>query len=501
MTFLELWLSILYVTTLIRAFNAAGGPYPASFDCPMRKLALEFAQNMQPFLSYDQLKEISDALTGSPEARNCTISPNNLPFKPKSKHRLPAQWNDDDNMPTIYISSTNGKDDISEPIFKSLQFAINYARHKYGPTIWKKIVLMDGIYYLKNTIHLNTSDSNLIISNYNNQQAIVSGAVPLENLQWKLYKNITQNFKNNKNIYYTLINNNSITSIPGLRVNGMRGIRSRYPNANPEIDGFGSNITTENWIPPTTYNPLPEIWIYPDEPYRNISYNNLFQHYNLGVGGYCDDFFDPPAGYWCSSFVQGGGAYIYRVPTGIVYNKTQLPNTPYHSNVTNGGIVHTWQRLHWSSWMFEINKYDSKSNSIVFGKGGFQGGRGNDQGKEYYIENIFDELDYNNEWFYNESTKYLYYYNNITNATDNLSNVQFEATQLKVLINMTGSMENPVKNIIIRGLTFKDTAISYMEPHCMPSGGDWALQRTGAIILDGTENISITDNLFTRLDG
>ena len=32
-------------------------------------------------------------------------------------------------------------------------------------------------------------------------------------------------------------------------------------------------------------------------------------------------------------------------------------------------------------------------------------------------------------------------------------------------------------------------------------GGDWALQRTGAIYLDGTENITISNNLFQRMDG
>ncbi len=64
MALLHLWISIVYVSTMITMLNAAGGPYPASFDCPMRQLALEFAQNIQPFLSYDQLQEIADALKG-----------------------------------------------------------------------------------------------------------------------------------------------------------------------------------------------------------------------------------------------------------------------------------------------------------------------------------------------------------------------------------------------------------------------------------------------------
>lgn len=35
----------------------------------------------------------------------------------------------------------------------------------------------------------------------------------------------------------------------------------------------------------------------------------------------------------------------------------------------------------------------------------------------------------------------------------------------------------------------------------MPSGGDWGLQRRGAVYLEGTENVTIDSCLFTRNDG
>ena len=54
------------------------GQYPNDFDCPMRNLALEFSQYIQPWLTEQQLNEISDALNGSPEAQNCNVSLNNL---------------------------------------------------------------------------------------------------------------------------------------------------------------------------------------------------------------------------------------------------------------------------------------------------------------------------------------------------------------------------------------------------------------------------------------
>ena len=40
-----------------------------------------------------------------------------------------------------------------------------------------------------------------------------------------------------------------------------------------------------------------------------------------------------------------------------------------------------------------------------------------------------------------------------------------------------------------------------MERFGVPSGGDWALYRGGAVFLDGTENAVVTNGLFERLDG
>ena len=51
------------------------------------------------------------------------------------------------------------------------------------------------------------------------------------------------------------------------------------------------------------------------------------------------------------------------------------------------------------------------------------------------------------------------------------------------------------------GLTLRDTAYTYLEPHGLPSGGDWALQKQGAITLVGTEGVTVRDCLLTRLDG
>ena len=109
-----------------------------------------------------------------------------------------------------------------------------------------------------------------------------------------------------------------------------------------------------------------------------------------------------------------------------------------------------------------------------------------------------EEVDSPTEWFYNTTSKMLYYYNNDTNGAPD---VTFEATSLKVLLSYNGSMDKAVTNHVVRGMTFQDSEYTYLDPHGMPSGGDWGLQRTGAVYLNGVNNITITNNNFTRLDG
>ncbi len=210
----------------------------------------------------------------------------------------------------------------------------------------KQIVIRKGKYYLLNTIKLTSLDSNTIFTNYKNEMVNISGAIPIvknNNIcNWNLYKQKP----NNLGIYTCLVNNTNITNmnkngnnILGLRIDGYRAIRARYPNANPEIDGFGSNLTSNNWLPQ----------------------NN--EHYRLGINSYyCKDHFTPPASWFCNE---------YEHAKGLVYNSSIFPHAPYKN--TSSAVLQLWHGLHWSSWMFEIKDNLIENSTFVFGKGGFQG--------------------------------------------------------------------------------------------------------------------------------
>jgi hypothetical protein len=122
-------------------------------------------------------------------------------------------------------------------------------------------------------------------------------------------------------------------------------------------------------------------------------------------------------------------------------------------------------------------------------------------------ENVREEVDTYREWFYNSSSMVLYYMPNSTNTTQPPPDAEhFAATRTKVLFNVTGTSALPVSNLTIRGLEIRDTALTYYgtdqaSKHGMPTGGDWALERAGAILLEGTEFSTVSKCLFERIDG
>lgn len=134
-----------------------------------------------------------------------------------------------------------------------------------------------------------------------------------------------------------------------------------------------------------------------------------------------------------------------------------------------------------------------------FSAGGNQGGEGNDGAGEWFIEGVREELDEVNEFIYDAAAKQLLVIFNGTGAPP--SHLEVEVPALASLIEFRGvSQHAPIRNVDIRGLTITANRPTFMDPRGNPSGGDWALERTGALLLENTENISISGNYFTRLD-
>merc|ERR1712070_1067767 len=233
-----------------------------------------------------------------------------------------------------------------------------------------------------------------------------------------------------------------------------------------------------------------------DAHLRNDTPKNWFQHYMIGVGGLCS-VYDPPVGYWCSEHPSGGGAFAFRTPSGITPKDGALPNAPYKD--TSEMLINVWRPARWANWMFEVDKFDSSTNTYTFGKGGNQGARGNDKGGDWFVENVFEELDNKGEFFFDSKASELYLFHNGTGQPP--AETEVIVPQVRTLINISGSQWDPVHSLTIDGLTFKSTRYTYMDPHGVPSAGDWALDRNGAVFIQGTEKLKIQNSVFERLDG
>lgn len=139
--------------------------------------------------------------------------------------------------------------------------------------------------------------------------------------------------------------------------------------------------------------------------------------------------------------------------------------------------------------------------AFVFGSGGHQGGEGNEEGGEWFVQGVLEELDQENEFHFDRETSELRFIPNTTSFSVTDSDIgDVVVPTLSNLIDVCGSEDNPIRNVAIANLTFTATRPTFMDARTNPSGGDWALERSGALYLEDCENVTIRGNTFTRLD-
>jgi hypothetical protein len=162
-----------------------------------------------------------------------------------------------------------------------------------------------------------------------------------------------------------------------------------------------------------------------------------------------------------------------------------------------GGFIHAMHRGQWGGFHYEITSVDSKGELTL--KGGHQNNRPSPMHPKFrMVENIFEELDSAKEWYYDKDEKKLYLWasNNI-----DLNSATVEIATLNHLIEVKGTNEKPVQNFKIEGIRFEHSKLTFMEEYHQLLRSDWTIYRGGAILLDGTENCSISNCEFTNLGG
>ena len=100
-----------------------------------------------------------------------------------------------------------------------------------------------------------------------------------------------------------------------------------------------------------------------------------------------------------------------------------------------------------------------------------QGGRGwqvdgttgaIDPTPDLYVENVREELDEADEWFYDDATRELFVCYNGTGAPP--ADLQFVATNLPRLIEVVGTSAAPVRDVRVAGIGLRDTSYTCVPP-------------------------------------
>jgi hypothetical protein len=324
--------------------------------------------------------------------------------------------------------------------------------------------------------------------------------------------------------------------MPGLRVDGKRAIRAKYPNGDPEQSGSflrGANqgmgggdyvkgwiplAANTEWVPPARKPDSREIVITADDwpdvewPMKEAGGSSWtgegdWGEFHIGTGGYCDDL-TPPAGYWCAMHPPRGQCWDEKTNVGSGCVQTHmspdgmaLPRAANYSHPEDA-VIQSWRGGgRWFTQQWQATHYDTDKQRLMFDpSSGMQGGEGMTSSGQWWVENVLEECDDAREYFYDARAGKLYYNPNSTDAGPS-GGEAWVATSLRTLFNLTGTASHPVRDVTIAGLTMRDTRHTFLDAHGMPTGGDWALQRVGAITAEGTEGLRLSQNELTNLDG
>jgi hypothetical protein len=138
------------------------------------------------------------------------------------------------------------------------------------------------------------------------------------------------------------------------------------------------------------------------------------------------------------------------------------------------------------------------------------------------VENVLELLDDQNEFYHDHVNEVLYWAPNATDYKIDSETTRSKTADLdkgaavdlvppaadalvavkgKVLLSVTGSQQQPAHNITLLGLTFRDAAPTFLDPHDLPSQGDWGLVHSAAVVAKGTEGFTLQGCRITRVDG
>ena len=223
-------------------------------------------------------------------------------------------------------------------------------------------------------------------------------------------------------------------------------VRAKFPNGDPESSGdwltganaaMGGGEYERGWIPEgnTTWvapfrQPDAEEVVVSGADWPGVEWppydgaqdgQGDMGHFHIGAGGYCQhDLQDPiagPTGYWCAMQPPRGQCWdkeknagsgcvqTHMSPDGVVF-----PRALAYATVA-GMEVHAWRGGgRWFTQRWNVSHLVRDNATLIFDpRTGGQGGEGMTSAGQWWVENVLEECDAPEEFFFDAAAQKLYY--------------------------------------------------------------------------------------------
>jgi hypothetical protein len=162
-----------------------------------------------------------------------------------------------------------------------------------------------------------------------------------------------------------------------------------------------------------------------------------------------------------------------------------------------GGVVHALHENRWGGVQVPILG-KNPDGSLILGEGVGNNRPSKPHPTYRYVENIFEELDTAGEWYMNAGTSTLYF---MPPSDVHLAEATVEAGGVARVVDIQGDSQTPVRYVRISGLTFGHAGTSFLQSTEPLLRSDWMIAREGAIYLENTEDVIVSDNELSQLGG
>eukprot|EP01060_Flectonema_neradi_P029769 TRINITY_DN418_c0_g2_i1.p1 TRINITY_DN418_c0_g2~~TRINITY_DN418_c0_g2_i1.p1 ORF type:complete len:897 (+),score=193.77 TRINITY_DN418_c0_g2_i1:46-2691(+) len=467
---------------------------PTSNECIVKQTSLLFADKVSSGRATDHVYASLDFPSDCP--------------RPKTEQHPPRQPVYPIGSQVEFFVSQTGSDMNSgmrsDNAFKTVHAAQVAARESQKKTGRSSVInLSSGKHYLSKSLELTTEDSGVrgspnVWRGAADGTSILSGGVNL-NCTWKA--------TSDPNMLQCHVGS-GVSNFDELFISDVRRVRARYPNGDPLIpkSGYASGCQAVELINnPAVALPLnstvysesgavianityPDAKVIVSDATKSRILNNGKTDQTLYTNTRFDETYNIPF------FNDTSLAKVKLTDAGVVSRMAKWQNP-------GKVVVKMYHPNGWGSWAFEASSIDG--SEITFSKGGNQEGRGGESCGNYYVENVFEELDVADEWFFNPTTKILTYYPHDDKERQNLLSgaATAEVSTLQSVWIAKGSPQDPVHDLVLSNLNVTHAAPTYFEEYEIPSGGDWSVHRGAAVYIENANRIEVSHVGFDQVGG